>query len=273
MKIYKSITSNRLFMLKHIAFVTPILLLVAISLMLVGCGGSSGSSSGGGGGGGSTPGQAQGVYTGTASNGDTFNSIALPNDQIYADYGTLSGNVLFICGLITGQGVSKSGTYTANVTVFDYCTGSLLVLTGSVNASYVAGSSLNGTLTDSNGTVTFTGTTPADFNYNTPASFSAISGTWTGTLIDGTTAIVSVSSTGSVSGSDSGCTFSGTVTPDSSNKNFFDLSLTFGGSPCAFPNQTATGIAVDYPLSTGLTQLVAAATIGTSAGTVFAAQR
>jgi len=198
----------------------------------------------------------------------------LPNDQLYAVYGTLSGNVLLVCGMINGQGASSSGTYTANVTVFDYCTGSLLVYTGSVSATYVAGSSLNGTLTESSGTITFSGTTPTAFNYGTTASLSAISGTWTGTLLDGTGAIVAISSTGNVSGSDSGCSFSGTVTPDSSNKNFFDLSLTFGGSPCAFPNQTASGIAVDYLLSNGTTtQLVAAVTIGTSAGTVFVAQR
>jgi hypothetical protein len=76
-----------------------------------------------------------------------------------------------------------------------------------------------------------------------------------------------------VSGASSGCSFSGTISPDSSNKNFFDVSLTFGASPCLFPNQTATGVGVEYLLSNGVThQLLGAVTSGTSFGTVFAAE-
>jgi hypothetical protein len=52
------------------------------------------------------------------------------------------------------------------------------------------------------------------------------------------------------------------------------VSLTFGASPCSLPNQTATGIAVEYLLSDGVThQLLAGVTAGTAFGTVFAAVR
>jgi len=245
-----------------------------LGLMLLGCGGSSSSiSGGGGGGGGNSAGQAQGIYSGTSSNGYSFYTIVLPNDKFYGIYGNISGNVFLLFGMISGQGTSSSGTYTASVTDFFY-TGA--INSGSITASYVAGSSLSGTLTENGTNITFTGTSlPASsFNYNTPASLSAISGTWTGTLLDGMTTTATISSNGTVSGSSSGCSFSGTVAADSSNKDFFDVSLTFGGSPCALPNQTASGIGVEYLLSDGVThQLLAAVTVGTSAGTVFAAAR
>jgi hypothetical protein len=197
----------------------------------------------------------------------------LPNDKFYAIYGTISGNVLLLSGLIAGQGTSGNGSYTANVNNFFY-TGTKT--TGSVSATYVAGSSLNGTLTEGSAATKFTGAllSTSSFNYNTPALIGDISGNWNGTLLDGMSTTVAISSNGSVTGSSSGCSFSGTVSPDSSNKNFFNVSLTFAGSPCTAPNQTATGIGVDYLLSNGVThQLVAAVTIGTTLGTVFVAQR
>lgn len=245
-----------------------------VFLVLVGCGG--GNIGGGGTGGGNTAGQAQGVYSGTASNGDSFESIVLPNDKFYGLYGMNSGNVFTVYGMITGQGTSNSGTYTAASVTDFYYTGA--TYSGSLAASYVQGSSLNGTLNEPSGVgqITFTGSAlPASsFNYNTPASLSDISGSWTGTLLDGTTTTVTINSSGTVSGSSGGCAFSGTVAADSSNKNFFDVSLTFGGAPCLLPNQTASGVGVYYLLPDGVThQLVAGVTVGISAGTVFFAQR
>jgi len=248
-----------------------VLILCAVSFVLVGCGTNYGGN--GGGGGGNYAGQAQGVYSGTSSNGYSFSTIVLPNDKFYAIYGTASGNSLLLYGLVTGQGTSGSGTYTASVTDFFY-TGA--TNSGSISASYVAATSLNGSITENGTAITFTGTSePASsFTYNTSASLSAITGTWTGTLLDGTTTTVTINSNGSVSGSSSGCSFSGTVAADSSNKNFFDVSLTFGPSPCLLPNQTSTGIGVEYLLSDGVThQLLAAVTTGTTFGTVFAAVR
>jgi len=251
-----------------------LLIFCAVSFMLVGCGTSYSNNGGGGGGGGNNyAGQAQGVYSGTTSSGFSFSTIVLPNDKFYAIYGTVSGNALLLSGLVTGQGTSGNATYTASVT--DYVnTGA--INSGSISATYVAATSLNGSLTENGTAITFTGTSePASsFNYNTSASLSAITGTWTGTLLDGMTTTVTIDSNGNVSGSSSGCSFSGTVAADSSNKNFFDVSLTFGASPCSLPNQTATGIGVEYLLSDGVThQLLAAVTAGTTFGTVFAAER
>jgi hypothetical protein len=249
-------------------------ILCCLALMLSGCG-SSYSNNGGGNSGGSTSyaGDAQGVYSGTSSNGYTFETIVLPNDKFYAIYGTVSGNTFTVFGMMTGQGTSGNGNYTASVTDFFY-TGA--VNSGTISASYIAGTSVNGTVTEGGTATSFTGTAlPAsDFNYGTAASVGAISGMWAGNLLDGISTTVTINSNGTVSGSSSGCSFTGTVTADSSNKNFFDVSLTFGSSPCTFPNQTATGVGVYYLLSDGVThQLLAAVNVGTSFGTVFFAQR
>jgi hypothetical protein len=222
----------------------------------------------------STAGQAQGVFSGTSSDGSSFQSIILPNDTFYAIYGTTSGNVFYISGMMTGQGASNNGKYTATVTDF---TNSGTTLTGSVAATYVTGTSISGTVSESgNSNVSFSGTvaSTSSFNYSNAALLSDISGTWTGTLMDGSTAIVNIDASGTFSGSDSGCSFSGSMTPDSSGKNFFDISLTYGASPCLSPNQTQVGIGVDYLLSDGVThQLLAGVASGTSFGTVFVANR
>jgi hypothetical protein len=255
-----------------------ILLLCGVSLILISCGTGYNSNVGGGGGSGSgQPEEVEGVFSGIASSGYTFWIIILPNDELYGIYGTVHGNQLLLDGMITGQGTTNGSGYSASVSDFFY-TGS--VKSGTFNASGFTGASLDGTLTEGETVTTFTGESVLgsvwDYGttFQTPASLSSISGTWTGALLDGMTTTVIISSTGGVTGSSSGCSFTGTVVPDSSRTNFYDVSLTFGGSPCAFPNQTANGIGVEYLLSDGVTnQLLVAVTVGNSAGTVFAAER
>lgn len=263
--------------------VLVVIVLLAVAVFFNACGGSSNSSNNNNGGGSGnpppTPGQAQGIYEGTTSLGSTFNAIDLPNDMMYAVYGNQVGNVLYICGLVTGQGKSNNGTYTvATVTDYDYCgTNTQVVNTGSLSGTYVTGASMNGTLTEPANTSNFTATMPpsSQFNFSTAASVGAVSGPWSGQLTDGESANVTIDSTGSIVGSSSnGCTFTATMTPDSSGKNFFNVSLSFGGSPCQFANQNATGIAVNYLLSDGVTtQFIAGVTDGSQLGIVFTAQR
>jgi hypothetical protein len=249
------------------------LCLALMSLALVNCNSSGNSSNSNP----STPGQAQGVYVGSTSTGLAFDAIVLPNDEFYALYGNTSGNVFYVCGLATGHGASSSGKYSATENDFDYCGGSLAVYSGNVTGTYTPGSSISGSITENGNSEGFSGSAPATslFNYNSAASLASISGFWSGSLTDGESASVTISSSGSASGtSSSGCSFSATITPDSSNKNFFDITLTFGGAPCELPNQSASGIGVDYLLSDGVTtQLLAAVSSGSSFGIVFAAQR
>jgi hypothetical protein len=250
-------------------------IICAVALLLAGCGATSSGTNNNGGGSPNYAGQAQGVYSGTTSDTNFFESIVLPNDKFYEVYGTLTGNAYSVSGMVTGQGKSGNGTFTANVADFRY-TGQTFL--DSIVASVVPGSSVGGTLIPIGqlSGVSFSGTSlpAASFKYNTPASLTDISGSWTGTLLDGTSTTVNIDSKGALNASASGCIFSGTMVPDPSNKNFFDASLTFESSPCVFPNQTATGIAVDSLLPDGVThQLLIAVTSGISEGTVFLAQR
>lgn len=256
------------------------LLPVVFSLTLLSCGGGSGGSNSvnsSSGGSANTAGQAQGVYEGTTSNGLTFNAMVLPSDVFYAVYGNLIGNVLYVCGMATGQGASNNGDYSATDNDFDYCGGQAAVLSGNVTATYSTGVSMNGSITENGNTESFNATVPpsSQFNFATAASVSAVSGSWDGTLTDGESATVNIDSLGNMTGTSSGgCFFSGTIKPDSSNKNFFDISVTLGSSPCATPNQSASGIGVDYHLSDGVTtQLIAGVSSGSFFGIVFAAQR
>jgi len=245
-----------------------------ICLLGFGCGSSGlGNNTGGNGGTTSYTGQAEGVYTGTSSSGYTFYSIVLPTDKFYGVYGTTTGNAFYVYGILSGQATSTKDAFTANVT--DYLsTGQ--ILSDTLSATDVPGQSVSGTITENGTPVTFNGTAllPASFNFNTPASVGSISGAWNGSLLDGMTTAVTINSNGTVSGSSSGCSFTGSVSADASGKNFYDVSITFGASPCAFPNQTATGVGVYYLLSDGVThQLLAGVTVGNSQGTVFFAQR
>ena len=214
---------------------------------------------------------AQGAYFGSASNGETFEAIILPNNKLYALYGTTSGNIFNIRGMITGQGSSSNGTYSASITDYYY---DGTTYTGSVSASYVPGASINGTIIDSGvGTLSFTGSAlpTSQYNYNAPASLSTIAGTWNGALFGGVGASVSISSNGTFTGSSQGCSYSGSISPGASGMNFFDFSLTYGSSPCLLPNQTQTGIAVDYLLSDGVTRQLLAGLSSGSSGNVFVA--
>lgn len=240
-------------------------------LFSIGCGSGSSSATNNNNGG-TNVGTAQGVYQGTAANGDFFETIVLPNDKAYAVYGLNSGGVFTVYGMMTGQGASNNGSYTANLKDFDYTgTG----ITATLTASYVAGSTLNGTVSEGGASLSFTGTAiPSSlFNYNTPADMANITGNWTGDSLEGAYSNVNVTSGGTITGSSGGCSFTGTVTP-SNAKNFYTVSLSFGPSPCLAPNQTAQGIAVTYLLQDGVTrQVVVGGTTSGGYGSAFVATR
>lgn len=245
-------------------------LAVAIYLSLAACGGGDdGSTSSGGSGtsGGNTPapaGTAEGVYAGTSTGGtgSNFEAVVLENGDIWSLYGQNSGSTFYVYGFIQGTGTSNNGTFTAN-SIKDF--GSIPALAGSLSGTYsTAAKTFNGTVSYTNGVrANFSGgpITGATYDYNASPSLSAVTGRWTLTSLQGEGVSLNVNSNGTFTlQGTTGCTGSGTLSARSSGKNIFNISITFGGSPCALPNQTATGIAINYTLSTGQTQLIAAVT-------------
>ncbi len=109
--------------------------------------------------------------------------------------------------------------------------------------------------------MSFTGAPPTStaYTYNAPAVLSQITGTWSLMGLDGTPVIVDIASTGSFTGTNAGCSTSGTITPRPSGKNLSDVTLTSGAAPCVAPGSVSTGIAVTYLIpSSGSRELVVA---------------
>lgn len=242
--------------------------LLIVALTMNGCGGG-GNNSGGSGGSTSSSVPLQGVYAGATTDGSTFESIILPNSQYYALYGKATDNTFVIDGMMIGSTESDNGSFSASITDY-YHSGALY--TGAVTGTYVPGVSVNGTVKETGNTpVSFTGTTAATspFNFNTPSSLSSVTGEWSGMFEGGISMTMTVRSNGSFSGIDEqGCSFSGTFTPDPSSKNFFDMSLT-PGTGCSESGLTTSGIAVSYPLTSGVNQLLAGGVATTNSAVAF----
>jgi hypothetical protein len=182
----------------------------------------------------------------------------LENDEFYTIYGEQWGGVFSIDGFVHGKGSSSNGTLTAtNVKdFFDYEGTS-----GSLTASFES-NVFNGSLVEGGMTITFTGTPIQNslYNYNTPADLSRLTGTWDLTSLQWDSVTMDIASDGSFTATTSGCSMSGKFTPRPSGKNVFNFTMTFGGSPCIFPYEPATGIALEYTLASGMRQLLVAGT-------------
>jgi hypothetical protein len=217
----------------------------------------------GGGGGDSAPvstSPPQGVYTGTltGSTSTAFQLLALENGEFYSMYGINSGPVFGVAGFIQGTGSANGSTFTSS-NVKDF--GVTPAVAGSLTSTF-SDSSISGSVTASGRTINFNGTRPtaSTYDYNAAPSIAAIVGTWTLSSPDATTVTLNIAANGSFTGSGSGCTFSGTLTPRSSGKNVLNVSLTFGAAPCDPAGGSASGIALSYPLSNGQRQLILAGT-------------
>lgn len=234
----------------------PILLLT----VLASCGG-------GGGGDGSQATQpptatAEGVYAGTLAGSlfSNFRLLILENGEFWSLYGDDSGSIFSVYGFLQGQGSSGNGRFTAS-NVKDFYD-PLSPMNGSVSGTYDSNAgTISGTVSSSNGNVQFTGGVipNSTYDYERAASLSDVAGPWSTVSSVGDSVAINVAANGALTTSDNGCNGSGSVTPRPSGKNVFNVSLTFGGSPCVLPGQTVTGIAIVYPLDTGQTQLIAGA--------------
>ncbi len=215
--------------------------------------------------------KAEGIYAGTTSTGYSFDSIFLEDDTFWTVYGvpTASGG-LTVYGFDQGSGTSANGSYTALNAKDFFHTG--VVSTGNLTATYVPNQSISGSF----GTGTFSGTKPVTtaYSYGNPAQLVDIVGTWTGNLLDSSVASITIAANGAFTGTNVGCSFSGTITPRASGKSVFNVSLTFGGAPCALSGQTVGGIGLWVNVGASSKQLVIpVVNTGKTLGTIFFAVR
>jgi hypothetical protein len=205
-----------------------------------------------------TPGEARGFYIGTFTfTGSTIYVIVPPNDKFYAVYGEGDSSSTEEW-MLAGQGTSDKGSYSADLTNYWWDSG----VPVSLSATYVPAVSLAGTVTviaNQHVLGSFNATAPpvSTYDYNAPASLAQVVGTWSrpSWWSGPSTANITVNATGTFTGKDGECAFSGTISPDP-NKNFYDVTFTFGDAPCYFKNQTGSGVAVVTSVSDGTSNTV-----------------
>jgi hypothetical protein len=243
---------------------------IAVSIALLqGCGGGGGSSS-------AAPSVTYspiGVWQGTSSTGYTVDLVILPNNNFYTAYGTPSvNNGLTVYGYDVGIGSVNGNNFSANFTEYLYTN---QTITGTLSATINSSNSITGGANSSTGqATTFNFSKMSNFNFAQAASINTIVGSWSGTFVGGGTGAVTISSAGALTGSSQGCSYTGHVVPDASGNNYFNLTVTFGSSPCLIAGQTVNGIVITYPTVYGTTQMIAAVTNSPNTlGAMFLAQR
>jgi hypothetical protein len=214
---------------------------------------------------------AQGVYDGTIVYQDgtdlRFNqqTIVLENGEFFIVYGETIEDVYFVDGVLNGTGQIAVGTsdfysYDLNDYFFNRSTNSLdAVYSGRLVATFSSGSFFNGSARQRDSFVDFAGTVPVAsvYDYNVAANLANVTGDWIMSDLLGSTLTLNVTGTGSITGIyANGCALSGTLTPRASGRNVFNATLRYGPTPCAQPNRSFSGVAIDYAPSASVRALV-----------------
>lgn len=230
----------------------------ALFIFLAGCGGSNSKNS-----------STEGSFTGTFSDGTYLSALVLEDRSFWSIYGSSPDK---LDGFDTGQIHFDDGKFTTTFTNFSIPGDK--PQPGNGSGTFTA-NTIVGSITQGSQTLTFnTTTTPAkNYIYDTPASITSIVGPWSGTLLDGDDASIDILAEGAFSGSSSdGCHFTGQFDP--TDVNVFNVLVTFGGTPCPFPTESATGIGVTRLQDDGKHQLIVAVVNSSKkAGTLFTATR
>jgi hypothetical protein len=187
-------------------------------------------------------GTAEGLWTGSDSNNRSVAGVVLDTGQYWFIY-TAMGNNAVLAGAVEGNSTSSNGTFTSSNGI-DFNLEGLGINDFSASGPYTKQASLNATLTESAGTTTIALTYGTD--YDLTPSLMDVAGNYTGQGIAVGTTVetvdVSISNSGALTGSSSGgCLFTGMVTIHPKG-NVYDVSVQFGGAPCAGGTGTVTGI-------------------------------
>ncbi|AMN47953.1 hypothetical protein ACG33_12766 [Steroidobacter denitrificans] len=205
---------------------------------------------------------AEGVFGGEliGSTSSEFQVLILENGDVWSLYGQDNGSIFYVDGFVQGNGTWSGESFTSN-NVKDF--GFYPAISGTLASTYSgATKTISGTVTNSLGSVQFSGSPIPDslYDYDTAASLGAIAGHWDTLGTSGGSISVDITASGVLTVSEGGCSGSGSIAPRPSGKNVFNVTLTFGLAPCVLPNQTVTGVAIVYPLTTGQDQLIGAMT-------------
>jgi hypothetical protein len=231
--------------------------LLALVASLAACGGGGGDSAST-----STPiapaasATAEGLYSGTTSTGYQVAGLVLETGEYYVLYGI--GNVIY--GVVQGNGTSNNGSFSSS-NGLDFNLPNSTRIGATVSAGYTAKQTLHGTVNEGGQSISFTSTYQG--SYDTPASLSAIAGSYSGSSATGagnSPVSMTINANGSFTGSSNvgalACSYSGTLTPRATGKGVFNISVTFHGGNCTFGTSTLNGYVVPV-VNGGVTTLYA----------------
>jgi hypothetical protein len=182
---------------------------------------------------------AEGLWNGTTSSNSKTAGFVLDTGAFYFFYTVPGTNN--VAGVIQGTGTSSNGSFTSS-DARDFYIG-YGVFPATITATYTPQATLNGTSVEGANATGFN--TAYQPQYDQPFSLAAAAGTFNGQAASSQGwqgLVVTISATGTVTGSVSGCNFAGSATPHGS-VNVADLSVTFQGGACVFGTNTLIGIA------------------------------
>lgn len=211
----------------------------------------------------------EGAFIGSFSNGGKLMDLLLEDGAFWSAYASPSGDLV---GFGKGRFDADDGNFTLSFTNFELPGDKPQPASGS--GTYTS-SSIMGNVMQGGKTLTFKADAIPTKNYifKTPSSLASVVGEWKGHLFGGEAATVDVDPNGTFSVKNAeGCTSWGKLRTNS--VNVFGIDLRYGGPPCAYPNENATGVGLTMLGDDGKHQLVVAVVNGSNAaGTLFYATR
>jgi hypothetical protein len=185
----------------------------------------------------------EGLFYGQAFGGRSTFALFTPEGQYYVIY-SVAGSPDLIAGVVQGTATSANGKVTSS-DLIDFNFELPAISPGTLNGTFVAKTSIDGTVNFSASSGTFSGA--YSMNYDVVPSIQTVSGTYAASLVSPggyENTSFTIDAFGMFSGiSSKGCNYSGLIAP-ASQGNFYKLSVTFGGGVCVYGTSTGTGVAV-----------------------------
>jgi hypothetical protein len=188
---------------------------------------------------------AAGTYAGTTSTQRAIDGLVLADGSYYLLY-SATGDATVVGGAVQGTGTLDAGRF-ASADALEFSAEGAGLKPGALAATLAAGSRFDGTFTPASGTgFDFAADAVAASGFaRRPATLASLAGSYTGQAgfpLGVRPATFTVAANGAVSSSINGCAIGGTATPRG-DADAYDLTISFGPAPCAYPGASFSGVA------------------------------
>jgi len=214
-------------------------IIASATLMLAGCGGGSSDPIV------VTPPTTQqssaGFWNGTTSRGQLVSGVVLNNGVFWFLYTDASAST--ITGFINGNSNVSGSTFTSSNATDFYLSGATIAPATIAGVAQTQ-QSLNGTLSYTGQSSSVKFNTTYDPKYTITPSLSTVAGSYSGSVsVPGSTqsTTLNISGNGTIFMSGA-CAITGTIGIGATSGNTYNVQLSFGAAPCAYPNKIVNGI-------------------------------